>query len=262
MTKGEGDPAVPGRPSSTSHERGTRQSRVLEQDRLGLLAREPVRRAFARELGREVEYHALIASTQDRARERGPELALVVANEQSAGRGTHGREWLASAGDALLVSFVYPREVPNASVASLAAGVAVARAAGALATLKWPNDVLVGGRKVAGILTHLADVLIVGVGINVGAHPDLPEAGSLGPDVDRLALLERLARELDRSLAEATVLDAWRARSSVLGHEVVVDQGTEPALRGVARALADDGALLVETAYGPLRIVTGQVRVL
>jgi len=242
--------------------------------RLRLLADAAVRSAFARELGRAIEYYDAIASTQDRARELGGP-ALVVADHQTAGRGTRDRAWVAPAGTSLLASWVYA-EAP-AAPAALLAGVAVVRALDALgargASLKWPNDVLIDGRKVAGALAHASTgdegSLVLGIGVNVRQRAsDFPDdlrapATSLalqGWDVDRLALLARVTAELDRALADVpAALATWRERSSVLGRDVVVERAGEPTLRGVARDLDGDGALLVETAHGSRRVVVGEV---
>jgi BirA family biotin operon repressor/biotin-[acetyl-CoA-carboxylase] ligase len=242
-----------------------------------------VRSAFARELGRSVEYHDVLASTQTRARELAAQRAtsgIVVANEQSAGQGTRGRIWVAPRGSSLLASWIVrPAPVAPALFAALA-GVAVARSLGALtgadARLEWPNDVHVEGRKVAGALAHATSdgdggVLVLGIGINVHQRPDdfpaelSARAISLlmaGHSVDRLALLARLTRELDR-LEDVTergaALDEWRSRSTFLGKTVEVRAGERAPYRGVAAAIDDDGALLVRTSSGTERVVAGEV---
>jgi BirA family biotin operon repressor/biotin-[acetyl-CoA-carboxylase] ligase len=239
--------------------------------------------SFARELGRSVEYHDGLASTQTRARELAAQRAargIVVANEQSAGQGTRGRVWVAPRGSSLLASWIVrPAPVAPALFAALA-GVAVARALGALtgadARLEWPNDVHVEGRKVAGALAHATSdgdggVLVLGIGINVHQRPDdfpaelSARAISLlmaGHSVDRLALLARLTRELDR-LEDVTergaALDEWRSRSTFLGKTVEVRAGERAPYRGVAAAIDDDGALLVRTSSGTERVVAGEV---
>src|SRR5919109_4817552 len=129
--------------------------------RLVLLSYPAVASAVGRELGRDLEYHASLRSTQTRARELaglGAATGIVVANEQTAGQGTHGRTWIADAGTSLLASWIVrPAPVAPALFAALA-GVAVARAMTTLgcegASLKWPNDVELDGRKVAGVLAH------------------------------------------------------------------------------------------------------------
>jgi BirA family biotin operon repressor/biotin-[acetyl-CoA-carboxylase] ligase len=242
-----------------------------------------VRSAFARELARGVEYHDVLPTTQTRARElaaQGASRGIVVANEQSAGQGTRGRAWIAPKGTSLLASWIVrPAPVAPALFAALA-GVAIARAldglVGADARLEWPNDVHVGGRKVAGALAHATSdgdggVLVLGIGINVHQRPeDFPaelrqRAISLavaGYPLDRLALLARLTGELDRledGAERGAALDEWRRRSTFLGRAVEVRVGERAPLRGIATAIADDGALLVRTSSGTERVVAGEV---
>jgi len=242
-----------------------------------------VRSAYARELGRDVEYHDVLPSTQTRAREiaaLGASGAVVVANEQSAGQGTRGRVWVAPKGTSLLASWIVrPAPIGPALFAALA-GVAIARVleglAGADARLEWPNDVHVGGRKVAGALAHATSdgdggVLVLGIGINVHQRSeDFPaelreRAVSLamaGYPLDRLALLARLTRELDRledGAERGAALDEWRRRSTFLGRAVEVRAGERAPLRGIATAIDDDGALLVRTTSGTERVVAGEV---
>jgi BirA family biotin operon repressor/biotin-[acetyl-CoA-carboxylase] ligase len=242
-----------------------------------------VRSAFARELARGVEYHDVLPTTQTRARElaaQGASRGIVVANEQSAGQGTRGRAWIAPKGTSLLASWIVrPAPVAPALFAALA-GVAIARSldglVGADARLEWPNDVHVGGRKVAGALAHATSdgdggVLVLGIGINVHQRPeDFPaelrqRAISLriaGYPTDRLALLARLTGELDRledGAERGAALDEWRRRSTFLGKAVEVRVGERAPLRGIATAIADDGALLVRTSSGTERVVAGEV---
>jgi BirA family biotin operon repressor/biotin-[acetyl-CoA-carboxylase] ligase len=143
------------------------------------------------------------------------------------------------------------------------------------ASLKWPNDVEAGGKKVAGALAHATTdgeggSLVLGIGVNVHqALEDFPEelratATSLalaGHPIDRLPLLVALTRELDRVavLAERQpALAEWRERSTLLGREVEVTRDGKPVVRGVARDIAEDGALVV----GSERVVVGDVRTL
>lgn len=252
-------------------------------DRLGLLADRAVRGAFGRELGRVVEHYASIASTQDRARElagRGGPLAVVVAEAQTAGRGRHGNAWVAPTGTSLLASWVFRPMPADPALFSLLAGVAVARALASLgvddARLKWPNDVQLGGKKIAGTLADAmtgstGGAVVLGIGVNVHQRA-LGELGSVatslaieGHEVDRLALLARLTAELDRLTASPderpSALEEWRVRSSILGREVEV-RGASGAVRGLAREVADDGALVLATASGDQRILAGEVSLL
>lgn len=251
--------------------------------RLALLSMPAVASAVGRELGRDIEYHDRIASTQQRARDlaaHGATRGIVVADAQDAGHGTHGRSWIAAAGSSLLASWIV-RPAPAAPALFVAlAGVAIARALDALgcegARLKWPNDVRFDQGKVAGALAHATSdstggVLVLGIGVNVHQRAsdfrdDLrATATSLAiarRDVDRLALLARLTRELDRIERpgeRAAALADWRERSSVLGHAVEVRLDGR-AFSGTAESIDDEGALLVQTSSGLERVVTGDVR--
>jgi BirA family biotin operon repressor/biotin-[acetyl-CoA-carboxylase] ligase len=248
--------------------------------RLALLAIPAVRSALSLEIGRDIEYHAELASTQDRARKlavAGTQPVVVVADHQTAGQGTRGRTWDAPPGTSLLASWLFRPSPAEPALFALLAGVAAARALALLgwseASLKWPNDVESGHKKLAGALAHattdaVGGSLVLGIGVNVHQRLDdfPPElratATSLalaGHPVDRLSLLVELTRELDRvalPAERAAALDEWRARSTLIGREVEVTREGRPVVRGVARNIADDGALLVDSE----RVVVGDVR--
>jgi BirA family biotin operon repressor/biotin-[acetyl-CoA-carboxylase] ligase len=165
---------------------------------------------------------------------------IVVADHQTGGRGRLGRRWEAPRGTALLASFVLQVH----PLASLAAGVATVDAVGRGARLKWPNDVLLDGRKLAGILVEMdGRRCVVGIGVNLTWAP--PGAAML--DVPRDELLERLRGLLARwfSAPGAEVLEAWRERSDTIGRLVRVELAGQ-AIEGVAEALGDDGSLIVD----------------
>jgi BirA family biotin operon repressor/biotin-[acetyl-CoA-carboxylase] ligase len=248
--------------------------------RLALLAIPAVRSALSLEIGRDIEYHAELASTQDRARKlaaAGSSPAVVVADHQTKGQGTRGRSWNAPPATSLLASWLFRPAPAEPALFALLAGVAVARALARLgmgdASLKWPNDVEAGHKKVAGALAHATTdgeggSLVLGIGVNVHQLLDdfPPElratATSLalaGHTVDRLSLLIDLTRQLDRVVVPAERIEAleeWRRRSTLLGREVEVTREGRPVVRGVARDIAEDGALLV----GSERVVVGDVR--
>ncbi|HEX9496177.1 MAG TPA: biotin--[acetyl-CoA-carboxylase] ligase, partial [Candidatus Limnocylindria bacterium] len=151
-------------------------------DRLALLADPAVRSAFGGELGRDIEYHASIASTQDRARELpragGARSTIVVADQQTAGHGRGEKSWLSEPGASLLASWTFRPAPAEPALFALLAGVAVARALKTVgvadAGLKWPNDVWLTGGKIAGCLAHGAsDHLVLGIGVNVSQR-ELP----------------------------------------------------------------------------------------
>ncbi|MEA2219700.1 MAG: BirA family transcriptional regulator [Solirubrobacteraceae bacterium] len=197
-------------------------------------------------------------STNDRARALAmagaPHGMLVTAGEQSAGRGRQGRTWSAPPGRALLASLVL-RDVPP--LLALASAVAVADVVGPDAAIKWPNDVLLGGRKVAGILAEgrpQEGWAVLGIGVNVAVRgEDLPpevaaRATGLGlkaADVEPMiaALLTALELRLGQETDE--ILAAYRARDALLGREVRWQDG-----RGTAAGIDAAGRLLVERADG------------
>jgi BirA family transcriptional regulator, biotin operon repressor / biotin---[acetyl-CoA-carboxylase] ligase len=197
-------------------------------------------------------------STNDRARTLAhagaPHGTLVTTAEQTAGRGRQGRTWSAPAGRALLMSLVL-RDAPE--LLPLAAALAVAEVAGPDARIKWPNDVLVRERKIAGILAEARPQdgwAVLGIGLNVALRvEDLPAelhetAGTLGLEPgDVEPTLERLLAALQRTLAldAAALLDAYRARDALLGREVRWAGG-----RGLAAGIDSTGRLVVELPEG------------
>jgi BirA family biotin operon repressor/biotin-[acetyl-CoA-carboxylase] ligase len=197
-------------------------------------------------------------STNDRARALAtagaPHGTLVTAREQTAGRGRRGRTWVGPPGRALLMSLVLRELDP---LLPLRAGLAVADLAGRRARVRWPNDVWVGGRKVAGILVEArpqSGWAVLGIGVNVAVDvADLPDelqttAGTLGRRPDELEdALAELLRALERRLAEpaAASLTALRERDALLGREVSWDGGD-----GVGAGIDDRGSLLVRLADG------------
>jgi BirA family biotin operon repressor/biotin-[acetyl-CoA-carboxylase] ligase len=248
--------------------------------RLALLAIPAVRSALSLEIGRDIEYHAALGTTQDRARHlaaSGSGPVVVVADHQTAGQGTRGRSWDAPAGTSLLASWLFRPAPAEPGLFALLAGVAVARAFARLgmadASLKWPNDVEAGNRKVAGALAHATTdgeggSLVLGIGVNVHQRlddfsPELRATATslalLGHTVDRLSLFVDLTGELDRvamSAERREALEELRKRSTLIGREVEVTRAGRPVVRGVARDVAEDGALLV----GSERVVVGDVR--
>ena len=211
-------------------------------------------------LGRPRLHHRELDSTNRRARELAtagaPHGTLVSAGVQTAGRGRQGRRWEAPEGSALLCSLVL-REFD--ALLSLRAGLAVADVAGAGARVKWPNDVQVDGRKVAGVLVEgrpHEGWAVVGIGVNVSAAPpDVPDAGTLGRD-DVESVLAELLVALQTRLAEPkeTALEALRARDALLGAEVRWEGGA-----GVADGIDAEGGLRVRTTAGDRVLSAGEV---
>lgn len=185
----------------------------------------------------------------DLAARGAPHGTLVSADAQTAGHGRQGRVWSTAPGTALLCSWVI-RDPPR--LLSFAAGVAVAELCGEQALLKWPNDVLIDGRKVAGILVEGRPQerwAVLGIGVNVAVELEqLPEelrgrAGTLGLGTAAIAPMRgRLGGLLERWLPmpDRGLLEAVRARDALRGHTVTWDRGS-----GTAAGIDDSGRLLV-----------------
>jgi BirA family biotin operon repressor/biotin-[acetyl-CoA-carboxylase] ligase len=215
-------------------------------------------------------HHRVTDSTNERAKELAatgaPHGTLVTADEQTAGRGRQGRQWTAPPRSAVLMSLVL-RELDE--MLPLAAAVAIADAISAEAAIKWPNDVWIDGRKVAGILVEgrpQEGWAVLGVGLNVTTEtfPDelVATATSLrlsGIEADAESVLGNLLRSLAGWLGAppARVLDAWRSRDALKGERVRWSGG-----EGVASGIDDSGALVVETSTGPVTLDAGEVHLL
>lgn len=210
---------------------------------------------------------------------------LLAAEAQTAGRGRAGRHWLAAPGDSLCFSLAWPLRGPVARLAGLplVVGVAVAgmlREAGHGVTLKWPNDLLLDGEKLGGILVETvpprADAaadrmwVVIGIGLNVHANP-ARDAGighriaALGERIDRDALLASLADALASAMAQfdaeglAPFAERWQRWHAFAGLPVaIVDQG-RLLHQGVARGIDVSGCLLLEGAEGIVAIAAGDV---
>jgi BirA family biotin operon repressor/biotin-[acetyl-CoA-carboxylase] ligase len=206
-------------------------------------------------------------STNERARvlasTGAPHGTLVTADEQSAGRGRQGRVWTAPPRSAVLMS-VLLRELGE--TLPLTAAVAVCEALPVEAQIKWPNDVWIEGRKVAGILVEARPQegwAVLGIGLNVTTR-DFPAdlaATSLalaGADLTPEAALAALISALDAWLARppAEVLAAWRSRDALFGRTVRWSNGSN---EGTAAGVDDSGALIVETVDGPVTLDAGEV---
>lgn len=229
------------------------------------------------------QWLGVVDSTNRVAREAAaagaPEGTLVVAEQQSAGRGRRGRGWVAPYGSSLLLSLLLrpPRATPLGLlpfVAAVALAETVAAQTGLALALKWPNDLLLDGLKVGGILAESEwagggpATVVVGVGVNVNttaadlAALDIPAtslAVALGRPVDRMALLaEFLVRwEAGEQARRAgrSPLPAWRRYAALLGQPVTVYPATGDPWPAVALDVTDEGALRVRDAHGCERLV-------
>ena len=256
----------------------------------GLDYRDAIARARPR-LGRlasHFEFLPTISSTNDVALERSAgedaEGFVVVAEQQTAGRGRRGHTWFSPAGSGLYVSVVLAParariDPPRATLLlTLTAGVAIAEgvaaATGLRADLKWPNDLQVARRKLAGILAEgAANHIVLGYGINIAAAAFPPELqdrttsleSELGRGVDRVGVLVETLAALSARYTDLlagrfdAILDAWRALSpSAAGRRVNWTTNAGP-LSGVTAGIDDHGALLVRVDDRIERVVAGEI---
>jgi BirA family biotin operon repressor/biotin-[acetyl-CoA-carboxylase] ligase len=234
-------------------------------------------------------YYPTIGSTNDialacSASAERPDGLVVVADEQTAGRGRRGHHWFSPAGSGLYVSVVLApataRVDPSRAtmLLTLAAGVALAEgidaATGLSVSLKWPNDLFVSRRKLAGILAEGTEgVVVVGYGINVASAAFPPELGDratsleseLGRAVDRhhvlvetLAALSRRYEDLLDGRFDA-ILDAWRRHAPAASGARVAWTTRDGPQSGMTAGIDDHGALLVQVGDRVERIVSGEV---
>jgi BirA family biotin operon repressor/biotin-[acetyl-CoA-carboxylase] ligase len=250
------------------------------------LKEEILTRLSSRWLGRHIHYYQDLDSTnrvaQELARQGAAEGTVVLAERQLSGRGRQGRTWHSPAGVGLYFSLILrPGLPPNqVQLLTLAVAVAVTRAISAQTLLspkiKWPNDILIGEKKLAGILTEgeaaterIAHV-VVGVGINVNhraaelGRPLEALATSLrlevGHLVERSALAAQLFVELEiwyerlKRRDSSGILDAWRRHTATLGRTVRVFLG-QTTVEGTALDVTNEGALLVEQTDGSQTVV-------
>lgn len=239
-------------------------------------------------IGRDIRVFEETTSTNDiiekLARDDVKEGVVVFAESQTKGRGRLGRKWISPSRKGLWFSILLrpelrPQETTQLTVAAATAiRRAIAATPGLKPKIKWPNDILLSGRKVAGILTELSAELdrvkhiILGIGVDVnlsGAEypPELRKlATSLkietGKTISRPELAVEILRELDHEYARVcggkfeAVADEWEEHCETIGHPVTIQVG-ERRIRGRAESLDDDGALLLRTEYGQLERITG-----
>lgn len=243
--------------------------------------------------GEVAHYFEKVSSTQDiakeMAREGADEGTVVVAQEQNRGRGRLGRPWLSPLGG-LWFSIILrpPVALTEAPKITLLAAVAVAKAIDELfhleASIKWPNDILIGGKKVAGILTEASAernklvFVVLGTGINanvdVGTFPHdllMPATAlstELKEEVDLSSLLEVCLKHLEaeyvlfKKKEFGKILDQWRKLSAILGKKVKVSSPAE-TLVGKASDIDQSGALILQLESGEKRLVqVGDVSIL
>ena len=222
----------------------------------------------------------------ERARAGAPSRSVLACELQSAGRGRRGSVWQSGLGGGLTFSVLWRFDQGAAGLSglSLAVGVAVARALSSLGIddvqLKWPNDVLHAGRKLGGILIELQSeaggpsAAVIGIGLNVRLQPALHDAiAQAVTDIASIAarapqrnhLLAALLLELERMLQPfaaqgfAPLREEWMARHAHQGKAVTLSAGDGRTVAGRAAGVAEDGALLLETARGLERFLSGEL---
>lgn len=223
-----------------------------------------------------------VTSTQDVARDlkslSEDYFHVVVAETQTEGRGRRGNRWHSGKGGLYVTIALRPKG--GAGLLPILAGVGVAEAitdvTGMKSELKWPNDVLVRGRKVGGVLVESgwidgkvrSALLGIGVNVNNSIPEDIPEATSLSSEVskeiDLECLLKTLIGRLDHhlSLMDASpqmIIQSWKALNQTLGNIVEVSNGSDVIARGLAVDIDVDGALLLKTKEGLKRVISGHV---
>ena len=241
-----------------------------------------------RVIGRDIRVFEQTTSTNDviekLARDGVREGVAVFAEAQTRGRGRLGRRWISPRRKGLWFSILLrpalrPQEATQLTVASATAlRRAIEQQTGLPAQIKWPNDILAGGKKVAGILTELSAEpdrvrhVILGIGVDVNLSPgEFPpelrkQATSLkieaGRAIARAELATAILQELDADYARiskggfAKVADEWEAHGQTIGRNITIQVG-DRRLRGRAESLDDDGALLLRTEHGHLERITG-----
>ena len=263
------------------------QSEVnLRMTEEGLLPGSITENLGTRLIGQKVIYYPSVASTmtlaRQEARQGAAEGTVIIAGEQTGGKGRIKRVWLTPRENIAMSLIIYPG-VDYLSylimLASLAVVHSIEAVTGLKAQIKWPNDILINGKKVCGILTE-SDVrgnrvayVIIGIGINVNLRlADFPEimatATSLSDELKRnvscVKLIRRLLLEIEKlylalPAGEEPIYEEWRDRLATLGRRIQVESGKN-MLEGIAESVAQDGSLLLRHADdSSTKIVAGDI---
>jgi BirA family biotin operon repressor/biotin-[acetyl-CoA-carboxylase] ligase len=249
-----------------------------------------------RRLGHKILYKDVVDSTQNIAiaiaeKGSGTHGTVVIAEKQKQGRGRLKREWLSPSGG-LWMSVIVEPDVPTGIVtllpfvAALSVCHAIRQCTGLDAKLKWPNDVMISGKKVAGILLDISaeaehvNYSVIGIGINAnidsasvsarvsGGAPRITSISEqLGHDVSKLELARTILELLERRLSDLNdegarvILKEWESNTDMLGRQVKVLQDGKVVCQGVARGLADDGSLIIQDGSREVKVASGDIRV-
>ncbi|MFH1650621.1 MAG: biotin--[acetyl-CoA-carboxylase] ligase [Chloroflexota bacterium] len=251
-----------------------------------LSAEQVTRGLNTRLVGGKVLYYPRLTSTMDAAREAvsggAREGTVIVAGEQTAARGRVKRRWLSPQGSIAFSIILYPEKASLpflVMVSALAVACGIEEGTGLRPGLKWPNDVLLGGKKVCGILLESAvrrgeaAYAVIGIGINanitVREIPGIPDnttslRAETGKEVDRAALIRRLLEHFERLYLRlpaggGEIFQEWRERLDTLGRQVEVTTA-EGTMAGIAEEVEPDGSLRLRRADGGSdRIVAGDI---
>jgi BirA family transcriptional regulator, biotin operon repressor / biotin---[acetyl-CoA-carboxylase] ligase len=241
-------------------------------------------------LGREIISYAETGSTNDvalaLAAGGAQEGTLIVAESQTRGRGRRSRKWIAPMGTSILTSLILrpPIKASEAQIMTLTSATAVAQAIRSVtqlpAFIKWPNDVIIGDRKVSGILTEMrtekdrVKFLVVGAGVTVNiSRKRLPDeikeiatslSAELGHHVSRIALLQEILRQLEQRYVKVkehnteSLIAEWRDLLDTVGKQVQITLPRQ-VIRGDAIGIDETGALLVQTGSGQIQRITADM---
>jgi BirA family biotin operon repressor/biotin-[acetyl-CoA-carboxylase] ligase len=228
-------------------------------------------------IGQNVLYYPVTTSTNDIARQQAlakcPEGTAIIADRQTSGRGRLKREWVTPQGNIAVSVVLYParKDLPFLTMlAALAVQCGIRKTTGLKCQLKWPNDVLINGKKVCGILlesraaVNSVDYAIIGIGINVNIKlADYQEISAIatsladetGKEVSRVVLLQNLFLEMEklylRPRAGESILAEWRDNLVNIGKQVHIRAGDD-VFEGIAESVADDGSLMLRCTDGRL----------
>lgn len=242
-------------------------------------------------IGKEIHYFRQVDSTNEVAKKLAQEGAsegtVVIAESQSRGRGRRGKTWVSPLGGAWMSIVLRPDTLPiNAPQLTFTAGVAAAKTIkdeyGLSVGIKWPNDILIGNKKVCGILTEIStgmntiDYVVVGIGIDANIDinsipPELRNSATslkneLNEDISRMILVQKFLDNFERMYDKFNkgnfkdILNKWRRCSKTIGSKVEVKTGTK-VIRGEAVGVNSEGALILELEDGSLKkIISGECR--
>jgi BirA family biotin operon repressor/biotin-[acetyl-CoA-carboxylase] ligase len=235
-------------------------------------------------IGRKIYYYPVLPSTMDTAREmarqKTEEGTVIIAGEQTAGRGRLKRTWLSPPGNIALSIILYPGTagLPYLTmIASLATAKAIEVVAGKKAEIKWPNDILIGGKKSGGILIEneikkdRVEYSLIGMGININLEVKAyPEIAAIATSLDnnkgsdrRAEIIRALLTEFERlyiNLPDGkSIYTAWREKLVTLGKRVRATS-TAGIIEGIAESVDETGALMIREANGEIkRVIAGDV---